>query len=112
METRIQAHEDFDQLFPTSLITPPKAQSRRSMLQIRMEILKAVMSGSCKPTQIMYRANLSWTVLQAQLKAFSNNGLLRLVHYGNRRRYEITERGIEMVRSYDKVIEEVLTEER
>ena len=73
-----------------------------------MEILRVVMNGSGKPTQIMYKANISWTVLQSQLKAFIASGLLNVNDYGSRRRYEITNRGIEVVRSYEKVIGEVL----
>ena len=97
-----------DSLFPHSLETPQKPSSRRSLLQIRMEILRVVMNGSGKPTQIMYRANLSWTVLQSQLRAFVTSGLLTVVDYGSRRRYEITSRGVDMVKSYERVINEVL----
>ena len=107
-ETSIGTREDGATLFPESLITTPKTSSRRSLLQIRMEILKVVMNGSGKPTQIMYKANLSWTVLQSQLKAFIGSGLLNVVDYGSRRRYEITTRGIDMVKSYERVIGEVL----
>ena len=107
-ETSIGRRDDVDSLFPQSLVTGPKPSSRRSLLQIRMEILKVVMNGSGKPTQIMYKANLSWTVLQSQLKAFVASGLLNMVDYGSRRRYEITSRGVEMVKSYEKVIGEVL----
>lgn len=77
------------------------------MLQIRMEILRVVMEGFGKPTQIMYKANLSWTVLQSQLKAFVENGLLGIVEYGSRRKYVITEKGTEMVRAYERVVGEV-----
>lgn len=110
MEASIRSEEKQNELFPQSLVTPTKGQARRSILQIRMEILKVVQNGSGKPTQIMYKANLSWTVLQAQLRAFTKSGLLRIVEYGNRRRYEITDQGVEMIRSYDKVIGEVLKE--
>jgi predicted transcriptional regulator len=97
-------------LFPESLISGARTSTRRSLFQIRMEILKVVMNGSGKPTQIMYKANLSWTVLQAQLRAFIASGLLDVVDYGTRRRYEITSRGVEMVRSYNELIGEVLKE--
>ncbi len=85
-------------------------QSRRSLLQVRMEILKVVMAGFGKPTQIMYKSNISWIVLQSQLKTFVAGGLVSMVTYGSRRRYAITEKGIEMVRSYEKVAGEILRE--
>ena len=83
-------------------------EGRRSLLQIKVDILKAVEAGYGKPTQIMYRANLSWNVLQAQLKSFLDSGMLNVEAYGSRRRYLITEKGVEMVDSYQKVVREIL----
>ncbi len=83
-------------------------EGRRSLLQIKVDILRAVSAGYGKPTQIMYRANLSWNVLQAQLKSFIDSGMLEVEEYGSRRRYLITEKGIEMVASYQKVVSEIL----
>ncbi|MGD1054675.1 MAG: winged helix-turn-helix domain-containing protein [Nitrososphaerales archaeon] len=91
-----------------SLHRPELANGRRSLLQIRVDILRAVMQGYGKPTQIMYKANLSWNVLQSQLKAFLEIGLLDVEEYGSRRRYQITQSGAEMVHSYQKVVDEIL----
>ena len=88
--------------------TKPPTEGRRSMLQIKVDILRAVESGYGKPTQIMYRANLSWNVLQAQLKSFIETGMLAVEEYGSRRRYLITPKGTEMVESYQKVVKEIL----
>lgn len=77
-----------------------------------MEILKVVMSGFGKPTQIMYKSNISWVVLQAQLDTFVAGGFLNVVSYGSRRRYAITDKGIEMVKAYEKVAGEMLGTER
>ena len=84
------------------------SEGRRSLLQIKVDILRAVESGYGKPTQIMYRANLSWNVLQAQLKSFLETGMLAVEEYGSRRRYLITAKGAEMVESYQKVVKEIL----
>ena len=86
----------------------PPTEGRRSLLQIKVDILRAVESGYGKPTQIMYRANLSWNVLQAQLKSFLETGMLAVEEYGSRRRYLITAKGSEMVDSYQKVVKEIL----
>jgi predicted transcriptional regulator len=83
-------------------------EGRRSLLQIKVDILRAVEAGYGKPTQIMYRANLSWNVLQAQLKTFIESGMLVVEAYGSRRRYLITPKGTEMVESYQKVVKEIL----
>ena len=84
------------------------SEGRRSLLQIKVDILRAVEAGYGKPTQIMYRANLSWNVLQAQLKSFVESGMLAIEQYGSRRRYLITPKGSEMVESYQKVVKEIL----
>lgn len=86
----------------------PPAEGRRSLLQIKVDILRAVESGYGKPTQIMYRANLSWNVLQAQLRSFLESGMLAVEEYGSRRKYFITPKGTEMVESYQKVVREIL----
>jgi len=70
------------------------------------------MAGFGKPTQIMYKSNISWVVLQAQLNTFVAGGLLNMATYGSRRRYAITEKGIDMVKSYEKVAGEILGEHR
>ncbi len=84
------------------------SEGRRSLLQIRVDILRVVMQGFGKPTQIMYKANLSWNVLQAQLKSFLESGMLDVEEYGSRRKYTITPKGVEMVDSYKKVVDEIL----
>ena len=86
----------------------PPSEGRRSLLQIKVDILRAVEGGYGKPTQIMYRANLSWNVLQTQLKSFLESGMLEVEAYGSRRRYMITPKGTEMVQSYQKVVKEIL----
>ncbi len=86
----------------------PVNEGRRSLLQIKVDILRAVENGYGKPTQIMYRANLSWNVLQTQLKSFIESGMLQVEAYGSRRRYIITPKGAEMVDSYQKVVREIL----
>ena len=92
-----------------SLRRPEHAEGgRRSLLQIRVDILRVVMQGYGKPTQIMYKANLSWNVLQSQLRAFLETGLLNVEVYGSRHRYQITQKGADMVRSYQKVVDEIL----
>lgn len=83
-------------------------EGRRSLLQIRVDILRVVMQGYGKPTQIMYKANLSWNVLQSQLRAFLETDLLEVEEYGSRRRYKVTQKGAEMVLSYQKVVDEIL----
>ena len=83
-------------------------EGRRSLLQIKVDILRVVAAGYGKPTQIMYKANLSWNVLQAQLRSFLESEMIEVEAYGSRRRYLITPKGIDMINSYQKVVREIL----
>ena len=84
-----------------------KALSRRSQLEIRMDMLAAVKDGADKPTQIMYKANLSWVALQTHLTQLLERGLLKWVADGSRKRYEITIKGANVMYSYIKILDEI-----
>ncbi len=85
----------------------PRFLARRSQLEIRMDMLKAVKDGAEKPTQIMYKANLSWVALQTHLKSLLEKGLLHWAADGTRKRYELTIKGSNVMYSYGKILEEV-----
>jgi len=91
-ETAIQSH---------------KFSMRRSHLEVRMDILSCVKSGAEKPTQIMYKANLSWTALKDHLTALEQAGLLATAEYGNRRRYVLTDKGFAILMAYAKILDEM-----
>jgi predicted transcriptional regulator len=80
---------------------------RRSHLEIRMDILSCVQAGIVKPTQIMYKANLSWTALKDHLRALEESKLLAAVEYRNRIRYELTEKAMVVIAGYRKILEEI-----
>jgi predicted transcriptional regulator len=82
--------------------------SRRSMLEIRMDILRAVIEGAEGPTQIMYRANLSWILLCDHLRALSEQGYVSEKVVGNRKKYSLTGKGSEIVAAYLNLIREVI----
>ena len=78
---------------------------RRSKLDIVLSVLSAVMSGVDKPTRIMYAANLSWTLTKRILESLVEQGLLSIREKaGSRRsriRYEITEKGANVLRYFN-----------
>ncbi|MBS7614462.1 hypothetical protein KEJ18_01825 [Candidatus Bathyarchaeota archaeon] len=51
--------------------------TRRSQMEIYIDILKAVAEGKKKPTHIMYRANLSWTRLRRYIDFLISQDLLQ-----------------------------------
>jgi len=70
-----------------------------------MDVLRIVSSGIDRPTQVMYKANLSWIALQSNMKVLVTKGFLREEDLGSRKRYEITQKGYEILRSFEKVLE-------
>ena len=51
-------------------------KSRRSKLEVYLDVLWAIKSGTRKPTRIMYESNLSWKPLQRTLNALMNQDLI------------------------------------
>jgi predicted transcriptional regulator len=82
-----------------------KAPARRSELEIKMDVLQVVSQGIDRPTQIMYKANLSWLALQENLKALVARSFLQEENLGPRRRYELTQKGFEILRTFRTVLE-------
>jgi len=85
---------------------------KRSRLEIYLDILRAVKSGVNKPTNIMYKCNLSWLPLKKFLETLIERDLLRMVHKGNRKAYEITEKGRDVLSYFEKAEELMVTEGR
>src|SRR5271155_2291923 len=85
-----------------------KAVSRRSQLEIRMDILRAIMEGAEGPTQIMYKANLSWILLCDHLSALGDQGFVGEKTVGNRKKYSLTGKGIEIIGAYLNLIREII----
>ena len=92
---------DGKQTSPRSLMT------RRSQLEIRIDLLKAIMEGVEEPTQIMYKANLSWILFCDHLTALSEQGFVGAKAAGDRMKYSLTDKGIEIVAAYQNLIREI-----
>jgi predicted transcriptional regulator len=82
--------------------------SRRSQLEIRMDILSAIMAGAEGPTQILYKANLSWIILRDHLSALGEQGLVAERAVGNRKKYSLTGKGIEIASAYLNLVREII----
>lgn len=88
------------------LLTPEKPSekrhsvTRRSPFEITMDVLTVVTSGCTRPTQIMYRSNTSWIVLQKILESLTGSGLLRQRVERSRTEYVPTDKGFDVAREY------------
>ena len=80
--------------------------SRRSKLEITLNILSIVRSGVDKPTRIMYAANMSWAPVQRILSHLVEQGLLEdqlnEESRQSKRLYVITEKGVGVLDYFDK----------
>ena len=72
-----------------------------------MDILRVVSDGPEGPTQIMYKANLSWVTVSEHLKALLGLGFLEASLTSSRNKYSLTKRGLGAVRTYRNLLREI-----
>jgi predicted transcriptional regulator len=83
-------------------------RSRRSKLEIYLDVLKVIKDGTKKPTRIMYGANLSWKLLQGILESMVVQDLIIEVDASNTRDkrtnkyYDITSKGDSVIRYFER----------
>ncbi|MCX6649858.1 MAG: hypothetical protein NTV61_10815 [Candidatus Bathyarchaeota archaeon] len=75
-----------------------RSRARRSKLEIYIDVMEEIRSGTILPTRIMYAANLSWKPLQQILASLVIQDLIEecTVEEGDNRSdrvYHITEKG-------------------
>jgi predicted transcriptional regulator len=83
---------------------------RRDKLYIIAEILEISKEGSLK-TQIMYRANLSFTQLNDYLKFMLKINLLEKVLVNDKDTYRATAKGLDFLQRYNEITELIKSEE-
>jgi predicted transcriptional regulator len=84
---------------------------RRDKLYIVAEILEIAKDGTLK-TQIMYRANLSFTQLNDYLDFMLKNGLLDMLSRNDKDVYVASEKGMSFLERYREITELLKTEEQ
>lgn len=82
---------------------------RRDKLYIIAEILEIAKDGVLK-TQIMYRANLSFTQLNEYVRFMLKNELLGKVRFNDKELYKATVKGLNFLQRYHEIIELLKTE--
>jgi predicted transcriptional regulator len=82
----------------------------RDRLSIIAKILEIAEEGALQ-TQIMYRANLSFSLLTEYMKFLLKNRLLEQTVYKGTRRYKTTPKGLMFLRRYNEVMEIVRSQE-
>lgn len=86
------------------------AAKRRDKLYIIAEILDISKEGSLK-TQIMYRANLSFTQLNDYLRFMLRISLLEKILVNDKDTYRATAKGLDFLQRYNEITELIKSEE-
>jgi len=84
-------------------------QKRRDKLYIIAEILEIAKDGILK-TQIMYRANLSFTQLNEYLKFMLKTNLVDRIVENDKEIYKATQKGLEFLQRYREITELLKTD--
>jgi predicted transcriptional regulator len=81
--------------------------NRRSRMETFCDILRAIGNGAQKPTHIMYKANLSWTVLMEYMKALQSQELVELVDDEGKKTYRLTHKGFQLLNQFLSIREDL-----
>jgi predicted transcriptional regulator len=83
------------------------ANRRRSRLEVKISILKAVDEGASRQAQIMYHCNLSWSFARTFIKILERQGLISTIVMNGKKNFTITERGKRALFAYTAVTKEL-----
>jgi predicted transcriptional regulator len=76
------------------------AALRRSRMEVRIDILQAIADGAGRPTHIMYRSNLSWSIMQSFVRVLEQQGLISRMDREGKKNYVLTEKGQRVLQTY------------
>lgn len=81
--------------------------SRRSRMETFCDILKAIGAGAEKPTHIMYKANLSWTVMQSYIRSLEAQGLVIPTVEDDKKTYHLSDKGFQLLNQFISIREDL-----
>jgi len=78
---------------------------KRTRLEIIHDILAVIKekSGKIKPTHVLYKSNLSYSLMEQYLEELISKGLVREMKLKKGKTYEITDRGISYLSQYGAI---------
>ncbi len=106
-DTQSFSSKEYD--FPeSSVVERSEVQpDRRSRIETFFDVLCTIGSGIEKPTHIMYKANLSWTVMQLYTDSLIRKGLVVFEESEGKKRYRLTEKGRQIMQQYLSIKEDL-----
>ena len=96
-----------DQTKQTDMVITP---SKRSRLEIYLDVLRVIGNGTDKATRIMYSSNLSWKPLKETLNFLIERNLIEARNVRRSKRYYITAKGSRVLEYFKKLQEKLVTE--
>lgn len=72
-------------------------------MEVKIDIMQAISEGAGRPTHIMYRSNLSWSVMQNFIHSMEIQGLVVTKDSEGRKSYVLTEKGQRVLQTYTSV---------
>jgi len=104
---RVSLRNGFD-IVDSSVIGKNEMQvDRRSRIETFFDVLCTIGSGIEKPTHIMYKANLSWTIMQAYTENLIRKGIVVSDGSEGKKRYRLTEKGTQVMEQYLSIKEDL-----
>lgn len=85
---------------------------KRSRLEMYLDVLETIKSGVNKPTNIMYKCNLSWIPTQEIIASLIEKGLIDVTEKRRKKTYEITEKGRDLLSYLEDVLDLLVTHRR
>ncbi|HLD33604.1 MAG TPA: winged helix-turn-helix domain-containing protein [Candidatus Nanoarchaeia archaeon] len=76
---------------------------KRDRLEIINDILELISARSAKPTQIMYKANLSHDMLNQYMSELASKQFILEIKTKKGRTYSLTEKGLNFLRDYKMI---------
>ena len=77
---------------------------RRSVLELKIEILQAISDGASKQAHVIQKSNISWSMAQNFIRKLEMQGLIESKRMKERKTFTITERGTRVLHSYSSMI--------
>ena len=103
--------ETLSQEFGRETTASTTKSTRRSRLEIHLDILDTISRGDQRPTRIMFSANLAWMALQEALRSLKSSGLITKVVHNHRSLYSVTAKGHSVLDDYRSVRKTLLRDQ-
>ena len=88
-------------------MSPPTQLNRRSKMETYCDIMRAIGAGAEKPTHILYKANLSWTVMQGYIRALETQGLVVSTDDDGKKLYHLSDKGFQLLNQFLSIREDL-----